>query len=130
TTLLGCDWEGTWVQYRAGASSWPAPAAEAFRSLLEPLAGGPFRLPLIGPHQGLNGATAITAAAVLAAGGWKVDGSALVRGLKQVRWPGRIEVVQRNPLVLLDGAHNLASTEALVNTLEELPWDPRAVLVF
>lgn len=94
------------------------------------LQGQPLRLPLLGSHQQVNAAVAITAAGVLAEAGWDIDAGTVARGLANVRWPGRIEVVQDNPLVILDGAHNLASTEALASTLAELGWNRCAVLVF
>ncbi len=39
------------------------------------------------------------------------------RGLQKVRWPGRLEIIQKNPLILLDGAHNLDGIKAVVETL-------------
>jgi dihydrofolate synthase/folylpolyglutamate synthase len=50
-----------------------------------------------------------------------------------VSWPARLEVIGRRPLVVLDCAHNLASAQALVDTLREsfpLQGPPRRMLVF
>ena len=49
--------------------------------------------------------------------GWHVGDAAVAAGLAEVRWPARMEVVGRRPLVVLDCAHNVASAEALVETL-------------
>ena len=51
-------------------------------------------------------------------------------GLARVRWPGRLEVVSRQPLVVLDGAHNPAGIVRLARTLPELTGDRPLVLVF
>jgi dihydrofolate synthase/folylpolyglutamate synthase len=50
--------------------------------------------------------------------------------LAEVRWPARIEVVSARPALILDAAHNLASIQALVETLEESFAARRRVLVF
>lgn len=74
-------------------------------------------LALHGSHQGDNAAVALTAVDALfgAASGEQVVSEALQR----VRVPGRLEVMRREPLVLLDGAHNLAGAEALGKSLAE-----------
>jgi dihydrofolate synthase/folylpolyglutamate synthase len=59
-----------------------------------------------------------------------VDG-AIVRGLAEVRWPARIEQVAVKPIVVLDTAHNVPSSEALVATLRtEFPVAGRKRVVF
>ncbi|MHB8595110.1 MAG: bifunctional folylpolyglutamate synthase/dihydrofolate synthase, partial [Acidimicrobiales bacterium] len=75
-------------------------------------------LPLHGAHQGENAACAVAAAEAF-------FGSALApevvgRALGAVTVPGRLEVVGRVPLVVLDGAHNVAGVRALALALEEL----------
>jgi dihydrofolate synthase/folylpolyglutamate synthase len=70
-------------------------------------------VPLLGEHQRQNAALAIAAARQVTA----VDDAAIQRGLAQLRWPGRFEVIQGNPTLVLDGAHNGASAEALATTL-------------
>ncbi|MGI9148288.1 MAG: bifunctional folylpolyglutamate synthase/dihydrofolate synthase [Chloroflexota bacterium] len=78
---------------------------------------GPFEpareLALIGAHQQQNAALAVAAAHVIA----RVDDEAIERGLSRVHWPGRFEVLGGIPPVILDGAHNGASAEALAATL-------------
>lgn len=76
-------------------------------------------LPLLGEHQAHNAALAIMAVAELRDRGWKIDVAAMRFGLEQVRWPARIEVVSRDPLVIVDAAHNWASIAALIKTLDE-----------
>jgi dihydrofolate synthase/folylpolyglutamate synthase len=72
---------------------------------------------LIGEHQARNAAVAVAAAALLDESGLKISARAIADGLAGVVWPARLEIVARRPLVLLDCAHNVASAEALAQTL-------------
>jgi dihydrofolate synthase/folylpolyglutamate synthase len=74
-------------------------------------------IPLAGPHQLLNAATAIATAEQLQAQGLPIPMDALRRGLKQVQWEGRLETVSRQPWVVLDGAHNRDSARCLRDAL-------------
>lgn len=74
-------------------------------------------LGLIGEHQAANAALAVAAVEILREQGLTLPESAVARGLAQVRWPARLEIVGRRPLVLLDCAHNVASAEALAQAL-------------
>jgi hypothetical protein len=87
-------------------------------------------LGLLGRHQAANAALAVAALAELRRQGWQIPHDAVRRGLAQVCWPARIEVVHRRPTVVLDAAHNLASIAALIETLEESFAPRRRVLVF
>jgi dihydrofolate synthase / folylpolyglutamate synthase len=72
---------------------------------------------LPGRHQLDNAACAL---ALLEAAGqerWLDDERAVRRGLQSVQWEGRLEVIERDPLVVLDGAHNPAAAEALAEYL-------------
>lgn len=74
-------------------------------------------LPLHGPHQGLNASVALAAAEAFF--GAPLDESVVAEALANVSVPGRLEIVSRRPLVLLDGAHNAAGAEALSVALAE-----------
>jgi dihydrofolate synthase/folylpolyglutamate synthase len=74
-------------------------------------------VPLYGAHQGDNAAVAL--AAVEAFVGAPLDPDAVRGAFARVRSPGRLELVGRHPLVLLDGAHNVAGAEALRRALAE-----------
>jgi len=74
---------------------------------------------LLGEHQRVNAATATAVIGRLRETGMPIPPVAVVRGLAEVRWPARVELVSRNPAVVLDTAHNVPSAEALVNTLRE-----------
>jgi dihydrofolate synthase / folylpolyglutamate synthase len=82
-------------------------------------------LPLAGAHQHQNAALAVAAARALI----EVDEGAIRYGLARLRWPGRFEVVRTDPPVVLDGAHNGASAEALASTLTAFAAGRRIGLV-
>jgi len=77
------------------------------------------RIPLLGAYQATN---AGVAAALVREMGVE-DGATLARGLRNAHWPGRFEVMESDPLVVLDGAHNPAACETLGETLAELEYD-------
>src|SRR5262249_43388385 len=62
--------------------------------------------------------------------GWQIPDAAVSEGLAGVRWPARLEVTGRCPLVVLDCAHNVASARALVETLQQSFPPARRLLVF
>lgn len=75
-------------------------------------------LPLLGAHQAVNAAVAYAGCLLLAAGGAdRLTPAAIAAGLAAVAWPGRMEIVQEAPLLILDGAHNDASAAALAATV-------------
>ena len=74
-------------------------------------------LALAGPFQHENAATALAAADAMRADGWNLAEDAIRRGLREMLWPGRFDIVMRNPLVILDCAHNELAIEALIETI-------------
>lgn len=89
-----------------------------------------YRVGMAGRHQADNAALAAVAARELDGRGLPVPERAIAAGLASVQLPARIETVSRTPLVIVDAAHNVASIEALIETLsDELrPGRPRALL--
>lgn len=62
---------------------------------------------LPGAHQAHNAACALTALELARRGaGLRLTDDAIARGLREARWPGRLEWIEGSPRVLLDGAHN------------------------
>jgi dihydrofolate synthase/folylpolyglutamate synthase len=76
-------------------------------------------LNLRGFHQIVNATTALGAMEVLEDLGYNVSTDAMVEGLKEVDWPGRLEMVYSLPQVILDGAHNPAGALVLKESLEK-----------
>jgi dihydrofolate synthase/folylpolyglutamate synthase len=76
-------------------------------------------LGLQGHFQCLNAAVALAALEVVQSA-FPVPESAMRRGLQEVQWPGRLDIVSERPFVLLDGAHNPHAVETLVTELPAL----------
>lgn len=90
--------------------------------------GGLF-LPLPGAFQVANAGLALAAFVAAQGLGVPMREEAVRRALARVRWPGRMDLVRRRPLILLDGAHNEAAFAALGESLRELWPHRRRVLV-
>ncbi|MFH0941907.1 MAG: folylpolyglutamate synthase/dihydrofolate synthase family protein [Chloroflexota bacterium] len=75
-------------------------------------------IPLLGLHQLENAATAVAALELLIEKGYRISRENITTGLARVRWPGRFEILSRNPLVIADGAHNRESARRLRESLE------------
>jgi dihydrofolate synthase / folylpolyglutamate synthase len=87
-------------------------------------------LPLLGAYQALNAAVAGAACLLLAAGGaTRLTPAAIAQGFAHTEWPGRLEIVQERPLLLLDGAHNGASASELAVAIQTEFCYRRVVLV-
>lgn len=76
-------------------------------------------IPLLGEHQLENAATAVAALDVMADRGYPIRKESVAAGLATVRWPGRLEVLRRRPLVVADGAHSADSARRLRLALEQ-----------
>jgi len=77
---------------------------------------GPLTVPLLGAHQTVN---CVTAIAALEESGLTVTPKQVQEGLMRTAWPGRFQIVNHDPTVVLDGAHNAAAAERLAATLRE-----------
>jgi len=84
---------------------------------------------LIGKHQVDNAATAIATIEALRIKGLNIPTKAIRDGLGKVRWKGRLEIIQNEPLLVLDGAHNPNGIKIVRQTLEELFSYNRLILV-
>ena len=61
--------------------------------------------------------------------GRPLEPGALADALSRVEFPGRFELVRRDPLTVLDGAHNLEGVQALVSAIGDLAGDDRFTVV-
>ncbi len=89
-----------------------------------------FDIPLLGRHQVINAVAALAAARLLRTAGAVISEGSIREGLRQARWPGRLQLIHGQPLVILDGAHNPAGAIALRAFLEEQRFAGRLTLVF
>ena len=86
-------------------------------------------LPLLGEHQLRNAAVVLATVSVLQKKGYAISEAHVRDGLASVRWPGRFEVLRREPLFLVDGGHNPQCIEALVQNIRDyLAGRPLTVL--
>jgi len=76
-------------------------------------------IPFLGAHQLVNATTVVAAVAELAGQGVSLSPENVVEGLKTTFWPGRVEVLNKEPLLVVDGAHNLESSQSLARALTE-----------
>jgi dihydrofolate synthase/folylpolyglutamate synthase len=82
------------------------------------------KVPLPGEHQAMNCGLAIAMLDTLKAGGYKIDDGKAIEGLKDIKMPGRMEIISQDPRILIDAAHNAASIKALIGAIgQHVPYD-------
>ncbi|MBQ3140338.1 MAG: bifunctional folylpolyglutamate synthase/dihydrofolate synthase [Clostridia bacterium] len=84
---------------------------------------------LLGEHQQKNAALAIETVRALRRRGFAISDDALREGLRRTVWPARLQVLSKEPLMLLDGAHNLHGVRALTAALRKLLPDQKFVFM-
>ncbi|MGV8058350.1 MAG: bifunctional folylpolyglutamate synthase/dihydrofolate synthase [Smithellaceae bacterium] len=87
-------------------------------------------VPLSGRHQLDNAALALAALEIAGLKGFPVDVAAIRKGLKNTKWPARLEIMCRHPLFVVDGAHNPAGISALCRSLKNDFTYRRLILIF
>ena len=87
------------------------------------------RLNLLGMYQFHNAAVVLDAVDALNQRGFSVSEEAVAEGLSRVVWPARMELLGKDPLFLLDGAHNPQCAEALAEALSMLTPEKKAVFI-
>lgn len=106
-------------------------AGDGYRVNVRGKASSVPRFSLAGSYQADNLACALTTLSLLEERGFHISTQAVARGLRKVRWPGRLELLTGPPAVLLDAAHNPDACAALAAELERLRSAyGRVVLVF
>lgn len=86
-------------------------------------------IPLLGRHQLINAAMAVAALEVLVEKGFSITADSIITGLAEVSWPGRLQILRRDPLVVVDGAHNPDAARRLREALEQYLDFDQAILV-
>ena len=77
------------------------------------------QLPLLGDHQLHNASVVLSIADTLIEKGWNISEENIYEGIRDVSWPGRFDIVCRDPLFIIDGGHNPQCLEALVKNVED-----------
>ncbi|QQC96013.1 bifunctional folylpolyglutamate synthase/dihydrofolate synthase [Mammaliicoccus sciuri] len=89
------------------------------------------QLKMIGQHQHENAALAITTLIEMYQRGMiQLNFNTMIDAIEHTTWSGRIEKVQDQPLILIDGAHNRESIDALVDTLKQYYSDKKIDVLF
>ncbi|MBQ7169190.1 MAG: bifunctional folylpolyglutamate synthase/dihydrofolate synthase [Synergistaceae bacterium] len=89
---------------------------------------GSIRTGLIGGYQVRNAAVALSAISLIRGSFPRITEDSIREGMLNARWPGRLEVVSKNPLIILDGGHNLDGVKNLCASVREL-WPERKFAV-
>ena len=76
-------------------------------------------LPLLGEHQLHNASAVLTTVEVLRGRGWNIPEDAVRKGIAEVTWPGRFQLMRKDPLFIIDGGHNPQCLEALVRAIRD-----------
>ena len=76
-------------------------------------------LPLLGEHQLRNAAVVLRIAEALQQRGWQITEQHIREGLRDTSWPGRFDIMHKDPLFIIDAGHNPQCIEALVKNIEE-----------
>jgi dihydrofolate synthase/folylpolyglutamate synthase len=130
-TLLGKDW----LWERTGANL----EGQGLRVTCHTPDGGglmpqdgmeEFWIPFLGLYQLVNATTAIATMDQLRRQAVNLSLKQVRDGLRAARWPGRLEILARDPLLVMDGAHNVDSIQRMLTTLEEdFPYERLKVVV-
>ncbi|MEE8359350.1 MAG: folylpolyglutamate synthase/dihydrofolate synthase family protein [Candidatus Omnitrophota bacterium] len=84
---------------------------------------------LLGRHQVVNAATAIGAVEALGKSGISISEDSIRIGIARTNWPGRMEIIERDPFIVLDGAQNTASAKALIEAMKRRFGDEKFTLI-
>lgn len=90
---------------------------------------GTLQLSLLGRNQLDNAAMALSVVEALREKGWEVPDSAVSKGLANVQWPGRFELLRRSPDILVDGGHNSQCMQALCENIRAYLPDRNIIAV-
>ncbi len=84
---------------------------------------------LLGDHQLCNAALAIDVCEILGNKGFVINDNGIRRGIAKTIWPGRLEIISKAPLILIDGAHNFEGGQALNAALDRYFTDKSKIFI-
>ncbi|MDF2840379.1 MAG: FolC bifunctional protein [Clostridia bacterium] len=87
------------------------------------------QVPLLGDHQIKNSTVAITAAIELSKLGFDISDESIRAGLATVEWPCRLSVISKEPLIIIDGAHNEDGVNSLKDAINKYLTNKKIILV-
>ncbi|TET91967.1 MAG: bifunctional folylpolyglutamate synthase/dihydrofolate synthase [Methanomassiliicoccales archaeon] len=89
-----------------------------------------FHINLLGNYQVQNAATSYAAIQKLKSFGYEISDEHVREGFVKANWPGRMHVLQKEPVVVVDSTHDVDGAKRLIESLEELLEFEKVVLVF
>ena len=111
---IGRDW-----LFKRTSHSLDEQSFQVWEAVGNPNTSTRLSIPLLGEHQVANAATAYATLQIVDQQGINIDLNSIQNGFASAFWPGRFEIVQKRPPVILDCAHNRDSAAKLRLTLEE-----------
>ncbi|OJF97189.1 folylpolyglutamate synthase/dihydrofolate synthase family protein [Alkalibacterium sp. 20] len=87
------------------------------------------KVKMVGKHQVNNALLAIEAALILKNKGYKITDKNISQGIEATYWPGRMEKIQANPIIFIDGAHNPEGVKVLRESIETLFPNKRLTII-
>ena len=88
------------------------------------------RIPLMGDYQMENAGLAVAAAEALQLRGADISTEHIAAGLKNVKWPARLQILSKAPLLVIDGAHNAHSMNVLLASVKKYFTFNRLIVIF
>lgn len=121
--LTVCGRDITW---HAGTSGLAGQSFTVYGKLAE----YELSIPLLGDFQMENTSLVIGAIETLQKKGFDIEYTQIVRGLRRVKWPARMQVLNTRPLLVIDGAHNPYSVERMVTSIRKCFKYKRVLVIF
>ena len=87
-------------------------------------------IPLLGDYQLENACAAVAALEILSTEGAEISPKNITEGFRRVSWPGRFQILSREPIVLADGAHNAYSIKKLVDNVNKYFTYSKCFVIF
>jgi dihydrofolate synthase/folylpolyglutamate synthase len=124
-----CIQVGRDYQYELLAHSIDGQTLRIWAAGEAPENGTLLQLGLLGAHQAENAAVAYAALQTANHNGLPISTAAIQSGFAQAQWQGRLQILNRDPLLVVDGAHNVEAVQVLHRALEDYFSDKPVVLV-
>lgn len=90
---------------------------------------GDISIALLGRYQSENAAVVLKAVEVLKNSGYNITDGAVRKGFADTRWPGRFEVISREPVFIVDGAHNPQGARATSDSMDSVFMDEKLIMI-
>jgi dihydrofolate synthase/folylpolyglutamate synthase len=87
------------------------------------------KIPLLGEHQLRNAQIVIMIIELLKGMGVEIKEKDLREGFEKTKWPGRLEIIQKDPFIILDCAHNPSGMKSLGSVINNMFGHPKKILV-